>query len=98
VAICEYCERDVDEVAPYPRSRVSLGETAALICAKCREALVEHGRCFAGFCERPAHPDYYFDIDLRDGEPPARIFACSTDHLQQLKALMIDFLVEPDKR
>jgi hypothetical protein len=95
MAICEYCERDVDEVAPYPRIVPSFGKNIALICAECRAALVEYGSCFYGSCGRPAHPDHHFDIDLRDSQPPARISACSADHLQELKALMIDFLVEP---
>ena len=42
-------------------------------------------RCYTGICRRPIRPDQYFDIDLHDGKPHIRIYACSKEHLESLR-------------
>jgi len=44
-----------------------------------------HETCYTGICPRPIDPAHHFDIDLRDGKPHIRIYACSKPHLDSLR-------------
>lgn len=47
-----------------------------------------HEMCMYGQCGRPARRGLHFDLDLKDGGKPLRIFSCSEDHYRHLRRIL----------
>lgn len=45
--------------------------------------------CYYGRCGRRAQARLHFDLDLRDGKKPIKVFACTEEHLRHLRTILL---------